>query len=290
MAPGAVIDQLQRVNLTRWHILPILDNRDGTNGDVGPSSTFFPVVGPIPLKLDWGAMTDFADTELDGEPEDIGAGTPPQSGPNGAESGADRSAQYAQILDAPDYSQFVKRPTTKISREYRDKMRAMLKSALVGAININDFPDAAAIVHYGPDFSIATGDLADTDERVRGMLDLITSPGNPYVSFLLAGLPFAAQLFRNHQPQIDQMQMTRKQRRAYRREHPEAIPRTTFKLGRFNINVRFKVRNPLKMFFGGIMSQTSDPGELTYKVFSDEKLVSALEKQGIRISFTNDKT
>jgi hypothetical protein len=205
-----------------------------------------------------------------------------------------KEPRYATIADAEDYSKFVRKPRTAVSRDYETRIKSLLKAGMFGAINTNNLPDAAAIIHYGADWAIASGDLAEADPKVRKMLDMVTTPANPYAMFLMASIPFFAQLFRNHEETLREVPTTLKQRRAYRKQHPEEFSgsRVALRLpfGRkLNLHIRFKVRNPLKMFLSSARSQTYHPQELAIKVFSDPKLQSALERQGIRVRVTNEE-
>jgi hypothetical protein len=201
---------------------------------------------------------------------------------------------YVTIADAEDYSKFIRKPRTAISREYETRVKAMLKAGVFGAINLGDLPDAAAIIHYGPDWAAAVGDLADADERIRKGLDMLTTPANPYAMFLVASIPLATQLIRNHEKQAQTARLTFRQRRAYRKEHPAEFASTSTTFGipvgfgrHINIRFRFRIRNPLKLIASSARSQTFEPDGLTVKVFSDAKLRAALEKQGIRIQVSN---
>lgn len=216
--------------------------------------------------------------------------TPNSSSPNG-----ESPPQYVTIADAEDYEKFIRKPQTAISREYNKRVKSMLKAGMFGAINTGNLSDAAAIVHYGPDFATAMGDLADTDERIRKVMDMITTPANPYAMAFMVSLPFLAQLFRNHEEVLREVPATWRERRKARRYSSSgddtAATTATVKLpfGRkINLRFRLRLRNPLKLFMAGARSRTYSPDTLTVKVFSDPKLRTALEKQGIRIQVVNN--
>jgi hypothetical protein len=215
---------------------------------------------------------------------------------NPGQSNGDQSSttkNYASIADAEDYAKFIRKPRTAVSKEYELRIKALLKAGVFGSINTGNLPDAAAIIHYGPDWAIAAGDLADADPWVRRGLDLITTPANPYGMFLVASIPFFAQLFRNHEEKIREVPVGIRARRAYRKQHPQEFEGSSVGLKlpfgrRLNFHLRFKVRNPFKMFVIGAKAQTHNPEDLALKVFSDPKLRTALERQGIRVQVMRD--
>lgn len=208
--------------------------------------------------------------------------------PNGDGS---REANYSTIADAEDYAKFIRKPRTVVSKDYERRVKAGLKAMVFGAINAGDLADAATIIHHGPDFAVAMGDLADADERFRKGLDLITTPANPYAMALMVSIPFVAQLFRNHETELAEVPKTFRQRRAARKANPEEFQTAEIKIPlirrRIRIGFRLKLRNPVKMFAAGVRSQTREPSELVVRVFSDSRLRTALERQGIRIQVTN---
>jgi len=197
---------------------------------------------------------------------------------------------YDALIDAPDYSTLVKGTRSRTAREYELKVKSILKAGAMGSLRHGNLPDAATFFRHGPALSAAAGDMADVSDQTRRAIDMLTAPDNPYVMFAVAALPMIAQLWRNHQPQIEQLQATRRQMRKYRKEHPEEFQRPEDKRKNveltlpFGRKVSFRVglkRNPLKGLRFAIHTQTRDPGELVTMVFSDEKLVAALRKQGI---------
>lgn len=210
------------------------------------------------------------------------------SSPNG-----DPAGNYSTIADAEDYAKFIRKPRTVVSKDYERRVKAMLKAGVFGAINIGDLADAATIIHYGPDFAVAMGDLADADERFRKGLDLITTPANPYAMAAMVCIPFVAQLFRNHESELAEVPKTFRQRRAARKANPENFQGAEITIPllrrRIRLGFRVKLRNPVKMFTSGVRSQTRDPNELIVRVFSDSRLRTALERQGIRIQVTTNE-
>jgi hypothetical protein len=162
----------------------------------------------------------------------------------------------------------------------------VLKGGVIGAINMQDFPDAAAILEFGPAFADAAGQLADQNKRAAQAIDILTSPASPVALFVMTGIPLVAQLFRNHEEAIRTLPETRRQMRLRRKAMKDAQqaqePRFTIRfLGR-KWPVYFRTPRVGKLF-AGFKSQTKDPGQLTMNVFSDPRVQRALAKQGIRL-------
>lgn len=127
-------------------------------------------------------------------------------------------------------------------------------------------PDGAAILAYGPDIAREAGKLADQDARARKVIDFVTEgTDNGYVALFAAALPLAIQLLRNHEDAI------KPEVRGIR------IPRT---------KIQLKVRFGIKL--GRIRNLSYDPGYMANRVLSDEKLIAALAKQGLKIAWSND--
>src|SRR6201986_3087977 len=112
---------------------------------------------------------------------------------------------YTSLFEATDFTALIKPAQSAVAREYSGKVKSLLKAGTIGAINIGDFADAAAFLHYGPGFADASGQLAEADKRARAAVDILTAPGNPYAMFLMTGIPLIAQLFRNHEEQIQEL-------------------------------------------------------------------------------------
>lgn len=201
----------------------------------------------------------------------------------------DEGPDYTALFDAPDYASFIKRPRTAVSKNYEGRVKSLLKTGMLYSISKGNLPDAAAIIEYGPNVAAATGILADASDTTRKFLDLITAPENPYAVAFFAVVPFFAQLFRNHEEVIRQIPEIRKMSRAQRKaarttnaEQPPMPPRFSIKIPliRKRIPIRFRMHfNP----FAAFASQTQSPNALVVEVFSDQKLLAELEKQGIRI-------
>src|SRR5215469_8928107 len=98
-----------------------------------------------------------------------------------SQNGYDDKPTIEDLFAAPSYTQLIKPAQSKTAKEYQDKTYALLKALLGGAINAGDYPDAAAILAYGPAFGAATGQLADSSERAAQLIDMLTTPANPFV-------------------------------------------------------------------------------------------------------------
>jgi hypothetical protein len=199
---------------------------------------------------------------------------------------------YGAIFDAPDFSSIVRGRRSAHAKQYESKVKSVLKSGTMGSLRSGNFADAATILHYGPGFAAAAGDLAAANERAAKAIDLITSPESPYVAFVLVSLPFFAQLFRNHEDTLKQIPEARRVAKRRRREEKEAANGTatpgknvtmSLPFGRkVNFRVGFKFR-PLARIKVLFRVPTHDPAELTERVFSDPRLIEALRKQGVNI-------
>lgn len=197
------------------------------------------------------------------------------------------------IITAPDYATFVKPARTSGAKAYETKVQSMLKTITFGSLRRNDARDAAALLHYGPDFASAAGDLADKNERVARMIDMLTTPDNPYFAFAIAGLGLAGQLFRNHEDRLQTIpeavkegwreRRTRKQAEA----NGERAKRTLdikLPFGRMiSVGIGFKFPK-LRWARAMFKIQTRNPDELTNEVFSDDKLIKALARENIHIT------
>lgn len=201
---------------------------------------------------------------------------------------------YGYVFEAPNYADFIKPKTSGKAKDYENKTASLLKSWFWASMHSQNAPDAATILDKGPAFAAATGKMAASNEKVAKMVDMITSPESPTFVFVAAAFAFGAQLLRNHEPELQQIPQSFRQRRSMRKAHksgqagPE-MPRkplfTLHVLGRkIPIGARFNVR--LGILFGPARSQTVPPQLLVQKVFSDSRVQKALEKEGIFFRFT----
>ena len=214
---------------------------------------------------------------------DAGEDIPADDYPNGHEDMPD----WESLWNAPDYASLITTRQSRVAREYTIKCNSIVKALALASINAGDFPDAAALLHHGPPWTHATGQLADESDTVKRTIDLITSPSSPVVMFAITSIALVAQIMRNHETQIKQVPETRKQARLQRKAMVGARkaepPRFTIKVLGRQWPIRFRSRIKLSKFFAGFRAQTVEPQDLTVRVFSDPKLLAALEKQGIKL-------
>lgn len=210
-----------------------------------------------------------------------------QTSSNGTAPDDDDEPNWADLFNAPDYASFFKPSRTRVATEYRKRANSLVKAAFLTSLNAGAYHDAATFLEYGPSFSAATGQLADHDAKVRGVIDMLTTPTNPYGMFVLTTIPLIAQLVRNHEQEVREVPRTWRERRAMRKANLIAEetqpPRFTIKVLGRTIPVRLRVRvKVVGALFKGFRTQTSDPDLLTRKVFSDPDLLKAMEQAGIR--------
>src|SRR5271170_508324 len=208
--------------------------------------------------------------------------------PNGHQTDDDdTAAQPNVILTAPDFSTFVKTARTPNAKAYERKVQSGLKSVFYGALKSGQLPDAATILYYGPNLAQAAGDLADKDERIARGIDMLTAPDNPYVAFILAGVAIVGQLARNHEEVLASIPASVKEGRRERKARKAADaekPRKQIELRIFGrtlkVGVKFRLRAFRKV---GVMFKlrSHEPAQLVNEVFSDEKLLKTLSKEGI---------
>lgn len=191
---------------------------------------------------------------------------------------------WTALFDSPDFTTLVRPAQTAKAKEYSGMVKSMLKAGVVGSINIGDFPDAAAFLHYGPAFADASGQLAEADERAAKAIDILTAPGNPYLMFLVTALPLLSQLFRNHEDVLTDLPNTvknaRKRRLSMATAKKAEKPRFTIRVFGREFPVRFRGPKFGKVF-KALKAQTRDPHSLTAEVFTDPRVIRALQKQGI---------
>lgn len=189
------------------------------------------------------------------------------------------------IFGAADYTTLVKPKNTAISRKYRNDTYSILKSLMIGAIKTDNMADAATIVYHGPSFGIAVGQLADADEKARRVIDFLTSPSNPYITFALTSMTLVSQLVRNHEQAISEIpakiKLNRRQRKAMKSVASEQKPQFTAHLFGRDIPIRYVPRIKFKAIFSALKTQTHKPDDMVETIFGDPKLLKALEDQGI---------
>ena len=188
---------------------------------------------------------------------------------------------WQPIFDAPDFSTLLKRPKTKVSREYEERAQSALKSLTLWLVNAGDLRDAATVLKYGKSIATATGDLADSKESVRHIIDYASTPASPLLQFIAVTMPALTQFFVNHEEQIKAIPEARRRNKDQKRE---LAPRVKLHfLGRaITLPVRRKF-NPVKLVLSSFRVQAVRPNELVVEVFQDEKLIAALNRHGIPI-------
>jgi hypothetical protein len=222
------------------------------------------------------------------EPPGTGDDWPEDTG-NGASPREPEYTDFRLILNAPDFASFVKRAKNARVREYEKRTASALKAIALGAMQADDFPDAATVLWFGPGVATATGFVADASPRARAILDVLTAPNSPWVALALSVMPMFAQIARNHEAEIEKiparLNMSRKarsMRKVQKAQAEAAPPRFTIKLGKRRIPVRFQF-NPARLFTAGIKAQTVDPVVVTSRVFTDETLLAELRRLGFNI-------
>jgi len=198
---------------------------------------------------------------------------------------------YSQLFSAPSYSEFIKTAPNSNSRKYERRVQSLVKAGMVMSLNNQQWPDAATFLKHGPGFAKAAGNLAAEDPRAAQIIDLLTAPDSPWVTFAMVTIPMIAQLARNHQPEMAKAGATMKERRAERKqarlsgENVKAkTPPITVHIGKraIKLPIRFRLRLPkFKNAFKAFLTPTQHPGQITEEVFSDQSVINALHKMGI---------
>jgi hypothetical protein len=203
-----------------------------------------------------------------------------------APNGQPEEPDYYALFNAPDFTTLLRPAQTKLAKEYTEKTNSVLKALLVGSLNAGDFPDAAAILKHGPGFASATGQLCDSSERARGLVEMITSPASPLTMFVMTAIPLVGQVIRNHEAQIAQIPETRRQRRMMRKATVQAKaerkPRFTIRMFGRAWPIYANVSMPKwSKVFAGFRTQTVEPDLLAAQVFTDPAVIKALQKMGV---------
>lgn len=209
---------------------------------------------------------------------DDGTFTPPANGQA-------PPSDWRSIFDAPNFTDLIRPAQSAKAKEYSGKVKSVLKSGTIAAIKMGDFPDAATILAYGPGFADAAGQLADENEWAEKAIDILTSPSSAPLTFALAASTFAFQLLRNHERTLQELPNARRNAKLRKKAMQDARkaepPRFTIRILGREWPIRFQPKNRLKGVLGAFRSQTQDPTQLTYNVFSDQKVIAMLKKQGI---------
>lgn len=170
-------------------------------------------------------------------------------------------------------------------RQYEKKVRKLLAAGFrYTAANENTVSDAAAIIIHGPDFADSAGALADKDERFRRGIDMLTDGSeNPYLAFAIAAVPFAMQIYRNHEKDLQPSVIAErvKQNRAERKERAPKEYKIPFTNKRLQIKFRFQ--------FPAMQVLTNEPTALADYVFSNPNVQQMIHKQDIKVAWTPSK-
>jgi hypothetical protein len=195
------------------------------------------------------------------------------------------------IFDAPDYASLLKHTSSTTAKEYTEKINAMLKAGVIGSLRAGNVTDAATLLHYGPGFSQAIGDLTDVSDKTKRIIDIITAPDSPIIALLATAIPMGMQLMRNHEKEIEVARVSRKDAKKAKAEAKARgeIPEKSEKRGvtvklPFGKSIRIPISVKLHLISNAnsiFRSQTYEPNELVEKVFGDEKVKAALKKQRI---------
>jgi hypothetical protein len=171
----------------------------------------------------------------------------------------DMASSGNPIVDAPKRTRRAVEYETKIAKLFSSIMRATAGSE-------KTLPDAAALLMHGPIIASKTGDLADQDDRVRRMVDMISSgTENPYLALAAAALPLAVQIVRNHET-----------------ETPVRVGiRIPFTRGKRSINFPFRLRlkNPV------LRSATYSANDITTMVFNNPAIRDMLMAQRVEVAY-----
>lgn len=162
----------------------------------------------------------------------------------------------------PDLSLIDSKPRGAKAKKYEKKVAGLFSVGVkVTIAHPRTLADSAALLMYGPNIAEKAGDLAASNERAAALIDMITDQTeNPATALIVASIPLALQVIRNHEPQLETKE--------------RGIP-----VGRGR---RIKFRIPFRL--GKRMKNvTRPPDVIAHEVFSNEKVQEALARQGINI-------
>lgn len=171
--------------------------------------------------------------------------------------------QVDQEPDQPDASLADPKTRSPKAVKYEKKARSVFRFAFWTTVqHPKTQPDAATILMHGPKVAEAFGDLAAQNPAIARAIDMMDeTTDNATLAMLMVAVPFVAQLLRNHESEVAEVEP-----RSVR------IPFT-----KRSIRIRFKVR--LKR----LRAMTNEPKELTSYVFSNPAIVEKLRKQGVGV-------
>lgn len=168
-----------------------------------------------------------------------------------------------EAFDEPDATLLEPKPRSKKAEQYENKVRGLFKFAFGMTVNHEKTrPDAAAILMYGPDISTATGDLAAENVWVAKAVDFLTEgTDNAALALLTVSVPFALQIFRNHEPDVEATPV---------RYRSIKIP---FRKEPIKLRFQFKLRRARQF--------TVPPENLVDHVFGNGSVIAAMQRQGM---------
>jgi hypothetical protein len=209
------------------------------------------------------------------------------------ESEDEEEVDYSALFGAPDFATFIKKSTSRRSKEYELKTASVMKAGLIASVNNKNYADAAAFLKHGPGFSKAAGEFADANDKARALIDMLTAPSNPAMLFVMTGLPLIAQLLRNHEPEVEHAQKDWRAKRQAKKNAKKMgikIPKESARVvGAIKIpfvkkSIPIRVRVPkikFKTIVAAFKVESKEPNALINEVFQDPKVIEALHKIGI---------
>jgi hypothetical protein len=180
----------------------------------------------------------------------------------------------------PSFAKSPKRSARAVAYQKKidDVFRGIFK---VAAERKSTVADAATIMLSGPELAEKAGNLADHDERFRKGIDwLLEGTENPYISFAVVAIPFALQIYRNHENSANPKAVVT----AFRENR--AAAKESGKTRRLRIpftsrSIEFK----LAFQFPSLHAVTNEPSELTAHVFSNPSVQQTLIREGINLAW-----
>lgn len=199
-----------------------------------------------------------------------------------------------EILDAPDFNELVRGKQTQKSKAYEQRVNSMLKHVALGATRAGNLPDAAVAFKYGPKLARAAGDMTDDNAWAAKAIDMMSAPDNPTFIFGLLAVSAVAQLFRNHETDIQQIQQIRKLTRAERKQAKRMNAETAkpgkrieikLPLGKkISLAVNLEPVKFIKFLPKAIVANTKTGGAVANEVFGNPDLQKALRQYGLYVT------
>lgn len=181
-------------------------------------------------------------------------------------NGAGSHEHFRGIVADADIADFIKRPKTAKAREYEKKTAAILNAVMRQTIGHPEtVRDAAAIIAAGDGICASAGEYADQDETICKFIDLIATPANPAIMFLMAMIPLASQILRNHETETPPVKATRTFRVPFLKKNVS-----------LSMRLRPKLPKRLRAF-------TVEPNAML-NVFDHPDVAKALKKRGIDVA------